>query len=160
WGLLACFLSVLTVVPLVSSVAKDASEPVYGEKLEGFTYPWPLHTFKFSSQRQTLHMAYMDVRPDKANGRTAVLLHGKNFCGATWEQTAKFLVKQGYRAIIPDQIGFCKSDKPESYQFTFQQLARNTHDLLAQLGVTKPILIGHSTGGMLAIRYALMYPEG
>jgi pimeloyl-ACP methyl ester carboxylesterase len=146
-------------VPLASSVAKDVSEPIYGEKLEGFAYPWPVQTFKFTSQRQTLHMAYMDVRPDKANGRTAVLLHGKNFCGATWEQTIKFLVKRGYRAIVPDQIGFCKSDKPERYQFTFQQLARNTHDLLAQLGVTKPIVIGHSTGGMLAIRYALMYPS-
>lgn len=155
WIFLSCF---LIIAPLASVAAQDAPEPIYGAKLEGFAYPWPVQTFSFSSQRQTLHMAYMDIRPENANGRTAVLLHGKNFCGATWEATAKFLIQQGYRVIIPDQIGFCKSDKPDSYHFTFQQLARNTHDLLAQLGVVKPILIGHSTGGMLAIRYALMYP--
>jgi len=157
WVFVSCF---LVISPLVSLAAQDAPEPVYGAKLEGFAYPWPVQNFSFSSQRQTLHMAYMDIRPEKSNGRTAVLLHGKNFCGATWEGTAKVLSQQGYRVVIPDQIGFCKSDKPDSYQFTFQQLARNTHDLLAQLDVAKPVLIGHSTGGMLAIRYALMYPAG
>ena len=65
----------------------------------------------------------------------------------------------GYRVIAPDQIGFCKSSKPEHYQYSFQQLARNTHALLASLGVTNATVIGHSTGGMLAIRYALMYPR-
>jgi pimeloyl-ACP methyl ester carboxylesterase len=61
--------------------------------------------------------------------------------------------------IAPDQIGFCKSSKPEHYQYSFQQLARNTHALLQSLGVTDATVIGHSTGGMLAIRYALMYPH-
>jgi pimeloyl-ACP methyl ester carboxylesterase len=103
-------------------------------------------------------MAYMDVRPKLPNGRTAVLLHGKNFCAATWKQTIDALVAAGYRVVAPDQIGFCKSTKPARYQFTFQQLARNTHALLASLGLTRITLIGHSTGGMLAIRYALMYP--
>jgi pimeloyl-ACP methyl ester carboxylesterase len=61
--------------------------------------------------------------------------------------------------IAPDQIGFCKSTKPERYQYTFQQFARNTHTLLAFLGVTNATLIAHSTGGMIAVRYALMYPK-
>jgi pimeloyl-ACP methyl ester carboxylesterase len=100
----------------------------------------------------------MDVRPEVANGRTAVLLHGKNFCAATWRQTIDVLAANGYRVVAPDQIGFCKSTKPERYQYTFQQLARNTHAVLASLGVTSATLIGHSTGGMLAVRYALMYP--
>jgi len=63
------------------------------------------------------------------------------------------------RVIAPDQIGFCKSTKPERFQYTFQQLARNTHALLIPLGVTKATVIAHSTGGMIAIRYALMYPQ-
>ncbi|MFX6040343.1 alpha/beta hydrolase, partial [Acinetobacter baumannii] len=49
--------------------------------------------------------------------------------------------------------------KPEQYQFSFQQLAANTHALLASLGIEQTILVGHSTGGMLAIRYALSYPQ-
>ncbi len=60
--------------------------------------------------------------------------------------------------IAPDQIGFCSSSKPDHYQYSFQQLATNNHQLLEKLGIQKATLIGHSTGGMLATRYALMYP--
>jgi len=139
------------------AVAADDA-PAYGPELQGFEYPWPVSHFTFSSQRQTLDMAYMDVKPKTPNGKVVVLLHGKNFCAATWQGTISVLSDRGYRVIAPDQIGFCKSSKPERYQFTFQQLAGNTHALLASLGVDRPIMIGHSTGGMLAIRYALMYP--
>lgn len=136
------------------------SGPAYGPRLEGFTYPYPVRDFAFDSQGQTLHMAYMDVAPTaRPNGRTAVLLHGKNFCAATWQDTIGELTNAGYRVIAPDQIGFCKSSKPAAYQFTFQQLARNTHALLASLGVNRATIIGHSTGGMLGVRYALMYPR-
>ncbi|HTR07913.1 MAG TPA: alpha/beta hydrolase [Paraburkholderia sp.] len=133
--------------------------PAYGPELQGFQYPHPVHDFVFVSQGQTLHMAYMDVQPAKPNGRTAVLLHGKNFCAATWDASIRELHAAGYRVIAPDQIGFCKSSKPGAYQFSFQQLARNTHALLEALGVTRATIIGHSTGGMLGVRYALMYPH-
>ncbi|PLZ04378.1 alpha/beta hydrolase [Burkholderia sp. WAC0059] len=133
--------------------------PAYGPELQGFAYPAPVHRFSFVSQGQTLQMAYLDVQPAHPNGQVAVLLHGKNFCAATWEGTIGQLDAAGYRVIAPDQIGFCKSSKPAAYQFSFQQLARNTHALLASLGIGHETLIGHSTGGMLAIRYALMYPD-
>jgi pimeloyl-ACP methyl ester carboxylesterase len=138
--------------------ASGADTASYGPELQGFSYPYPVAQFDFSSQRQTLHMAYMDVRPKIANGRTVALLHGKNFCAATWQGTINVLAAAGYRVIAPDQIGFCKSSKPERYQYSFQQLARNTHALLASLGVKTAALIAHSTGGMIAVRYALMYP--
>ncbi|HZZ12516.1 MAG TPA: alpha/beta hydrolase [Paraburkholderia sp.] len=142
-----------------ASAANDNSGPAYGPELQGFDYPAPVGQYDFTSQGAALHMAYMDIKPEHANGRTAVLLHGKNFCAATWDATIHRLSDAGYRVIAPDQIGFCKSSKPEHYQYSFQQLARNTHALLASLGVTNATVIGHSTGGMLAIRYALMYPH-
>jgi pimeloyl-ACP methyl ester carboxylesterase len=49
--------------------------------------------------------------------------------------------------------------KPERYQYSFQELARNSHALLESLGVKGATIIAHSTGGMLAVRYALMYPR-
>ncbi|CAN0619415.1 AB hydrolase-1 domain-containing protein [Burkholderia multivorans] len=133
--------------------------PAYGPQLEGFAYPAPVHRYAFASQRQTLEMMYMDVRPAHPNGRTVVLLHGKNFCAATWEETIATLSRAGYRVIAPDQIGFCKSTKPARYQYSFQQLAHNTHALLESIGIRTATIVGHSTGGMLAIRYALMYPN-
>ena len=143
----------------VATVAADNAGPAYGPELQGFNYPAPVEQYDFSSQGVALRMAYMDIKPAHANGRTAVLLHGKNFCAATWDATIHRLSDAGYRVIAPDQIGFCKSSKPERYQYSFQQLARNTHALLESLGVTDATVIGHSTGGMLAIRYALMYPH-
>ncbi len=151
----------LTVAALLScqAIADTSNEgPAYGPELQGFDYPYPVKQFTFASQGQNLHMAYMDVSPATPRG-AVVLLHGKNFCGATWEATIKVLRDAGYRVIVPDQIGFCKSSKPGHYQFSFQQLARNTQALLASLGVEKATIVGHSTGGMLGIRYALMYPE-
>ena len=55
--------------------------------LSDFPYPYPVQHHAFASQGQALVMAYMDVPPAaEANGRTVILFHGKNFCGATWEQ--------------------------------------------------------------------------
>lgn len=126
--------------------------------LADFPYPYPVSRYDFSSQGEDVWMSYMDVAPEKANGRAVVLLHGKNFCGATWESVIRALSEAGYRVIVPDQIGFCRSAKPRAYQYSLHQLAANTHALLAKLGIEKPIVIGHSMGGMLSIRYALMYP--
>jgi pimeloyl-ACP methyl ester carboxylesterase len=143
--------------PTVAHAGADGA--AYGPELEGFSYPAPVHRFKFTSQQVPLHMAYMDVKPAQPNGRTVVLLHGKNFCGATWAGTMDALSKAGYRVVVPDQVGFCKSSKPRHYQFSFQQLAANTHALLESLGVKQATIMGHSTGGMLAVRYGLMYPQ-
>jgi len=143
---------------LALSASAGAAEPAYGPELQGFDYPWAVHDFAFQSQGEPVVMRYMDVKPEKPNGETAVVLHGKNFCAATWEQTIRALAAAGYRVIAPDQIGWCKSTKPARYQYTFQQLAANTHALIASLGVDKAVIIGHSTGGMIAARYALKDP--
>ncbi|WP_052074613.1 alpha/beta fold hydrolase [Shewanella mangrovi] len=150
----------LLALPLLAVLNCQAAEKVaYGPELEGFEYPWPVKQFNFESQRNQLHMAYMDVPAKQPNGHTVVLLHGKNFCAATWQDSITALTEAGYRVIAADQIGFCKSSKPTAYQYSFQQLAANTHALLAALKIDKAIVMGHSTGGMLGIRYALLYPN-
>ncbi|MEJ5105416.1 alpha/beta fold hydrolase [Chryseobacterium sp. MYb328] len=127
--------------------------------LSDYQYPYEVHFLELKSQDNNLKMAYMDVKPQKANGKTILLLHGKNFNGAYWEKTAKDLSEKGFRVIIPDQIGFGKSSKPHSYQFSFSQLAENTKAVLDQLGIDKTIVLGHSMGGMVAARFTLLYPE-
>ncbi len=155
--LLGVALTLRLVLP--ASAAAAGAGQAFGPELQGYDYPWPVQHYRFSSQGQALDMAYMDVLPSNPNGRTAVLLHGKNFCAATWQGTIKVLSEAGYRVLAPDQVGFCKSSKPAHYQFSFQQLAGNTRALLGSLGIDHATLIGHSTGGMLAVRYALMYPD-
>lgn len=127
--------------------------------LKNYKYPYPLHFIHLSVQQQELKMGYMDIKPDNYNGENIMLLHGKNFNGAYWKATIAALTKQGFRVIVPDQIGFGKSDKPLRFQYTFQQLAENTKRILDTLGIQKTAVLGHSMGGMLATRFTLMYPE-
>ncbi|RZJ33829.1 MAG: alpha/beta hydrolase [Flavobacterium sp.] len=143
----------------VFSVCHSQQRPVLDIMLTNYEYPYEVSFLDLKSQNQDLKMAYMDVHPEKPNGKTVMLLHGKNFNGAYWKTTIQALTKSGYRVIVPDQIGFGKSSKPVGYQFTFQQLAQNTKAVLEKLGVQKVYLLGHSMGGMLAVRFTLMYPE-
>lgn len=127
--------------------------------LRNYEYPFPVERITLSIQGNAYQMAYMDVKPDDPNGKTIMLFHGKNFNGAYWEKTARALTHEGYRVVMPDQIGFGKSSKPHHFQYSYHQLACNTRQLLDSIGVEKTFLLGHSMGGMLATRFALMYPE-
>ncbi|WP_345258185.1 alpha/beta hydrolase [Flaviaesturariibacter amylovorans] len=122
-------------------------------------YPYPVRYVTVSGSGAPLRMAYMDVQPEgKSNGRCVLLLHGKNFNGVYWEGPAAFLRGQGFRVIVPDQVGWGLSDKPVAH-YSFHGLADNTRRLLDTLGVGQVIVLGHSMGGMLATRFALMYPD-
>jgi len=101
----------------------------------------------------------MDIKPKNYNGKNVMLLHGKNFNGAYWKTTIDALTREGFRVIVPDQIGFGKSSKPLHFHYTFQQLALNTKALLDSLKIEKIAVLGHSMGGMLATRFALMFPD-
>jgi pimeloyl-ACP methyl ester carboxylesterase len=146
------------VVILSGSVLAQEKLRALDPELTTYDYPFPVRYFEVATQEQRLRMAYMDVSAERPNGRTVVLLHGKNFSGAYWAPTVRALTEAGYRVVAPDQIGFGKSSKPAVYQFSFHALATNTERLLASLGVDKFAVVGHSMGGMLAVRMALMYP--
>jgi len=114
--------------------------------------------FPVQIERQDLRMAYRDVRPTvPANGRTVLLLHGKNFSGFYWERVIGLLASRGFRVVAPDQIGFGASSRPDIH-YSFHQMAANTRDLLDRLGIARVVVVGHSMGGMLATRFTLLYP--
>lgn len=145
--------------PSESDAARNASASAgYDRWLTGYAYPYPVKRFELDVQGSPACMAYMDVAPAQANGQVVLLLHGKNFSGAYWKRTADALVAQGYRVILPDQIGFGKSSKLTDIQYSFELLAQNTARLLDSLGVARVSVVGHSMGGMLATRWATQYP--
>lgn len=149
------FLSLL----LLPVIVKGQNRPVLDIMLTNYEYPFKVDLYHFNSQQQDLIMAYMDIQPKDNNGKVVILMHGKNFNGAYWKTTIDTLTNEGFRVIVPDQIGFGKSSKPHGYQYTFQQLAINTKELLNHLNVDKVSVLGHSMGGMLATRFTLMYPD-
>lgn len=144
---------------LFSLVFLGSASAAGGIRLEGVPSPYPTQVHRLTSQGQQLEMVYMDVAPDAGPKGVVVLLHGKNFSGTYFGETIGALRAAGYRVIVPDQIGFGRSSKPEHYQFSFADFARRTRDLLDAVGVARVHMLGHSMGGMLATRFALLYPE-
>ncbi|RZM27592.1 MAG: alpha/beta hydrolase [Pedobacter sp.] len=127
--------------------------------LENVKYPYPVKLFPIQTEVQDLRMAYMDIAPTKrANGETVVLFHGKNFGGYYWTNVIHALTDRGYRVVVPDQIGFGRSSKAFIH-YSFHQMAVWNRALLDSLGIKQSVILGHSMGGMLATRYALMFPE-
>jgi pimeloyl-ACP methyl ester carboxylesterase len=144
----------LTHKPKVAVVLKPNAV-----NLENVEYPFPVSYISLTLQHEDLKMAYMDLVSKKPNGEAVLLLHGKNFCAAYWKKTALDLSKAGYRVIMPDQIGFGKSSKPEHLNYSFQLLAQNTKALMDSLNIKNITVLGHSMGGMIDTRFALMYPD-
>lgn len=155
-------ISIVFIIFWSQSVAAQNMEKnpelVYDAQLSAYQYDFDVSYFSIDSQRQTLKMAYIFLQGEP--GKPVVtLLHGKNFNAHYWTNTARYLNKQGYGVLIPDQIGFGKSSKPAHYQYSFAALAQHTRALMTSLNIEKSIILGHSMGGMLASRFALMYPQ-
>jgi pimeloyl-ACP methyl ester carboxylesterase len=151
---------IFTVILLLSPWVVKAEElKPLSITMENYDYPYLVEFLPLTIEGQDLRMAYMNVPPEgKDLGRAVLLLHGKNFFGAYWKETIRFLAQNGFRVVIPDQLGFGKSSKPNIH-YSFHLLAANTKKLLDVLGVKEVAVVGHSMGGMLATRFTLMYPE-
>ena len=122
-------------------------------------YPYPSRYLDISVYDQDVRIAYMDVAPQGTpNGHTVLLLHGNNFGGFYFKAIIDGLTKEGFRVIVPDQIGYGRSSKPIA-PYNFNSQARNTWRILQHEKIEKAMVIGHSMGGMLAARFATQFPK-
>src|SRR4030095_7131172 len=126
---------------------------------EDCPYPYPSKYLDIQVYTQDVRIAYMDVAPKgAANGHTVVLLHGNNFGGFYFASIIDTLTKEGFRVVVPDQIGYGKSSKPIA-PYNFNSQARNTFLVLQKEKIDRAMVVGHSMGGMLAARLATQYPK-
>jgi pimeloyl-ACP methyl ester carboxylesterase len=126
---------------------------------EDIEYPYPVAYLPLTLYGQDVRLAYMDVPPaGQPNGRTVMLFHGMNFGGFYFAGPIDVLRKQGFRVVVPDQIGFGRSSKP-IIPYNFHDMALNSRRLLQSLGIAKVTIIGHSMGGMLSARFAASFPD-
>lgn len=143
----------------ISLSLKAQKQDTLSITLENVKYAHPTKYFAITAEGQQLKMAYMDVMPTvAANGKTVILFHGKNFGGYYWTNVISALTKGGFRVIVPDQIGFGKSSKAFIH-YSFHEMAKWNKQLLDSLGIQKVSVLGHSMGGMLATRFALLFPD-
>lgn len=158
--LLAALLALSLPTSLSATRAQTAELQPMGVALEGYAYPHPVAFLPLEHGGHATRMAYMDVTPTKpANGRTALLLHGRNFPAAYWAPTITALTTAGYRVIAPDQIQFGKSSKLDDVPVRFDRMVADTAALLNHLGVAKVDVVAHSMGNHVGVRWALAHPE-
>ena len=95
----------------------------------------------------------------RGSGRPVVLLHGNPGSCQDWATLYGPLAER-YQAFAFDRPGHGHSDRPiHNGDVTVEVQARLLYAALDQLRVERPILVGHSWGGALALAYALSYPR-
>ncbi len=88
---------------------------------------------------------------DMGSGPVVVLLHGLGSRKEDWLPVLEPMA-QKYRLLVPDQIGFGKSDKP-LLDYSVQTYVDFLNEFLRQLKVEKASLVGESLGGWIAGLY-------
>jgi pimeloyl-ACP methyl ester carboxylesterase len=122
-------------------------------------YPYPSSYLPLTLYGQDVRMAFMDVAPQGTpNGHNVMIFHGHNFAGFYFGTIIDALRQEGFRVIVVDQIGYGRSSKP-IIPYNLNDMARNSHAILQSLKIGKAMVIGHSMGGMLAARFASLYPD-
>ncbi len=94
---------------------------------------------------------------EAGSGPVVMLLHGLGGDASNWAQNIGPL-SQKYRVIVPDQIGFGKSDKP-LINYRVATLVDFLDGFYKQLGITRASLVGNSLGGWTVAAYTLAHPE-
>ena len=95
---------------------------------------------------------------DMGSGPVVVLLHGLGSRKEDWVPVLEPMA-QKYRLLVPDQIGFGRSDKP-LLDYSIQTYVDFLNEFLQQLKVEKASLVGESLGGWIAGLYVAEIASG
>jgi pimeloyl-ACP methyl ester carboxylesterase len=90
--------------------------------------------------------------------KTVILVHGWTCDETTWTEQVPALAKQ-YRVVTLDLPGHGKSDSPKDGKFSMDLFARAVEAVRAEVGADHAVIVGHSMGSPVVIRYAQRYPE-
>lgn len=87
-----------------------------------------------------------------------VILHGWGLSGKTFLPLVQCLKKQGYRVFAPDLPGFGTSTMPKR-PLTLFDYAQFLDAYMKKYHIIQPILIGHSFGGRVSLKFNALYPK-
>lgn len=109
---------------------------------------------------EPLRMAYLDEGPRDAR-ETVLLLHGEPTWSFLYRKVMPGLLEAGYRVVVPDLIGFGRSDKPASRgDVTYARLVEWTREALFEhLQLTNLTLFGQDWGSLVGLRLVALAPD-
>jgi haloalkane dehalogenase len=98
-----------------------------------------------------LRMHY--VAEGDPGARTVLILHGEPAWSFMFRRTIPVLAGAGLRVIVPDLVGFGRSDKPsQQADYSYESHVRWLTEFVAALGLRDAVLVGHDWGGLLGLR--------
>jgi len=105
-----------------------------------------------------LRMAYVDEGPRDA--RPVLLVHGEPSWSYLYRHMAPPLLDAGLRTVVPDLIGFGRSDKPAAREdYTYARHVAWLTDLVVALDLRDAILFGQDWGGLIGLRVVAAQPD-
>jgi pimeloyl-ACP methyl ester carboxylesterase len=97
---------------------------------------------------------------ERGSGPALVLLHGNVVMSQDFTLGKLFeLAASRYRVIVFDRPGFGYSERPRGTMWTPAQQAGLLQHAFLQMGIARPIVLGHSWGAFVALELALRYPD-
>jgi len=90
--------------------------------------------------------------------KTVFLVHGWTCDETTWTEQVPVLAEK-YRVVTLDLPGHGQSDSPKDEKFSIDLFARAVEAVRAEVQANRVILVGHSMGTPVAVRYAKLYPQ-
>ncbi len=116
-------------------------------------FPWePAYAEVGDPDGGTLRMAYVDAGP--VDGPVALLLHGEPSWSFLYRHVIPVLVDRGIRCVVPDLVGFGRSDKPlRPDDYSFARMVEWTRELVFDhLDLREVTLVGQDWGGLIGLR--------
>jgi pimeloyl-ACP methyl ester carboxylesterase len=100
------------------------------------------------------------IEQGPAGGAPVILVHGLAASLHDWDFLLPELASAGYHGYAPDLLGHGESPKPDSRSYKTKWVYKHLAQWIDSLELAQPlILIGHSLGGYLSLRYAIRNPE-
>ncbi|MBU3697371.1 alpha/beta fold hydrolase [Dechloromonas sp.] len=110
-----------------------------------------------------LRLEYRDIAATDANRPTLVLLHEGLGCVAMWRDfPQKLAVATGCRTVVFSRAGYGHSDayiEPRTPRYMHHEGEVMLPAFLDALGIERPVLVGHSDGGSIALIFAGAFPQ-
>lgn len=112
------------------------------------------------ASRQTVvrHHRFHYLEWGRPEAPPILLLHGGNQSAHSWDLVSLHLADR-YRVVAPDQRGHGDSEWSRECDYTLGALARDAAALIQACALARPIVVGHSMGGMVALLLATLHPE-
>jgi pimeloyl-ACP methyl ester carboxylesterase len=93
-------------------------------------------------------------------GPLVLLLHGFPECWYSWRHQLPAIAAAGYRAVAPDQRGYCRTGGPgETSAYTILHTVGDVVGLIAALGEERAVVVGHDWGAPVAWHTAQLRPD-